>query len=221
MELASEPKFERVVPLESLRDPIPVKGRPVLIGMITRLQIQRSSLKIQGDSNRYFDPEPITSVPRLDLDPGGVVGIDEDGEHLIDVHHRDHPMSKNRNLNGISIGFLPHYEQMRQRVGAHLLDGLAGENLLIDTSAAFTDGDLPTHLILETADGRRIDLVDVQVAEPCVEFTKFCLHYPPEQKPDRSVTETLDFLRRGMRGYYATYEGAPTRISVGDRLLTG
>jgi hypothetical protein len=193
----------------------------MLIGEITRLQIQRSSLKIQGEPNRYYDPDPITSVPSLELEPGGVVGLDDNGSRLIDVHHQDHPMSKNRDLNGISIGFITHYEQMRDRVGDHLLDGLAGENLLIETADAFTESDLPERLILETTDGRRIELVDVQVAEPCVEFTKFCLRFPPEQKPDGTVTDTLDFLRRGMRGYYATYLGAPATISIGDRLTTG
>jgi hypothetical protein len=188
------------------------------IGEIVQLQIQRSSLKIGKGRSRQYDPAPIRQVPVLDLDPGGVVGRDENDLPMIDVHHRDHPMSKNRDGdNGISIGFTSHYQQMRLRVGDHLLNGLAGENILVETGHTFTAGDLPERLVVETADGREIQLVQVMVAEPCVEFTRFAMQFPPDAQPDRSVTETLEFLRRGMRGYYATYLGAPQRIAVGDR----
>jgi hypothetical protein len=191
----------------------------MLIGTVVQLQIQRSSLKISGDDGRYYDPSPIMQVSSLELQTGGVVGRDKQGESIIDVHHRDHPLSKNRDLNGISIGFISHYDLMRQRVGEHLQEGMAGENILIGTDQLFTQSDLPERLCLEVPDGRRIELVNVQVAEPCVEFTKFSLEYPPSQEPDRRVTETLDFLRRGMRGYYATYLGAPATVSTGDRLI--
>lgn len=190
----------------------------MLIGTIVQLQVQRSSLKLTGEHGRYYHAEPIQQVSSLDLDPGGVVGRDAEGNGIIDVHHRDHPMSKNRDLNGISIGFVTHYDLMRQRVGGHLLNGLAGENILVETDTMFTLSDLPERLFIENAGGTRIELIDVQVAEPCVEFTKFSLQYTPEQKPDRTVTETLDFLRRGMRGYYATYLGAPAAVQIGDRL---
>ncbi len=188
------------------------------IGTIVQLQVQRSSLKVASEDGRCYDPGPIQQVNSLDLDPGGVVGRDDAGNPIIDVHHRDHPMSKNRNVNGISIGFVTHYELMRERVGEHLLNGLAGENILIDTTQSFALGDLPERLCIENSDGSTIELIDVQVAEPCVEFTKFTLQYSPSQKPDKAVTETLDFLRRGVRGYYATYLGAPERERIGDIL---
>jgi hypothetical protein len=191
----------------------------VLIGTIVQLQVQQSSLKVSGQDGRYYDPGPILSVPTLELEPGGVVGRDADGNRVIDVHHQNHPMSKNRDVNGISIGFVTHYDLMRQRVGSHLLNGLAGENILVQTDDTFTASDLPETLAIETTDGRRIDLIGVQVAEPCVEFTKFTLQYTLGQKPDQRVTDTLDFLRRGMRGYYATYLGAPATVRLGDRLV--
>jgi hypothetical protein len=191
----------------------------MMIGTIVQLQVQRSSLKVTGDDGRFYHPAPILHVPTLDLDPGGVVGRDDAGEPVLDVHHRDHPQSKNRDLNGISIGFVSHYELMRQRVGDHLLNGLAGENILVETDDTFTASDLPERLWIETVDGRLIELVGVQVAEPCVEFTKFSLQYLPAQKPDSQVSDTLDFLRRGMRGYYATYLGAPATVRLGDCLV--
>jgi hypothetical protein len=194
-------------------------GKLLQIGKIVQLQVQQSSLKLNGTDGRYYDPGPILSVPTLELEPSGVVGRLADGYRVIDVHHQDYPKSKNRDLNGISIGFVTHYEFMRQRVGDHLSNGLAGENILIETSDSFTMSDLPSRLWIEAADGQQIELVDVQVAEPCVEFTKFCLQYRSDQKPDAQVTETLEFLRRGMRGYYATYLGAPATVRLGDCLV--
>jgi hypothetical protein len=193
----------------------------VLIGEIIQLQVQRSSLKIGEGRDRYYDPAPIERVSVLDLDPGGVIGHDGEGRPIIDVHHRDHPMSKNRDGdNGISVGFVPHYDLMRQRVGQHLANGLAGENILVETSRSFINGDLPERLIIETAGGDYVELINVQVAEPCVEFTRFAMKFPRNVPPDRTVTETLDFLRRGMRGYYATYLGAPARVEVGDQIFS-
>lgn len=190
------------------------------IGTITQLQVQRSSLKIGEGKARAYDPAPIQRVDMLDLDPGGVVGRTQDDRSIIDVHHRDHPMSKNRDGdNGISIGFIPHYDLMRARLGEHLDNGLAGENILVETDQTFTEADLPERLLIQRNDGSTIELINVQVAEPCVEFTRFSMQFPKDQPPDRSVTKSLDFLRRGMRGYYATYLGAPARVAIGDRLV--
>ena len=72
-----------------------------LIGTIVRLQVQESSLKV-GDKPRRYDPAPIRSVPALRVSPAGVVGLAESGESILDVHHHDHPASKNRGgENGI------------------------------------------------------------------------------------------------------------------------
>jgi hypothetical protein len=192
----------------------------MLIGTIIQLQVQRSSLKIGERRQRRYDPAPIQAVPSLDLDPGGVVGWDPDGRPIIDVHHRSHPMSKNRDGdNGVSIGFVSHYDVMRARLGSHLTNGMAGENILVDTELSFANGDLPEQLLVETADGDRIELVNVQVAEPCVEFTRFAMRHPSDAPPDGTVSESLDFLRRGVRGYYATYLGAPARVTLGDRVI--
>jgi hypothetical protein len=191
----------------------------MLIGTIVRLQVQRSSLKIGEDRRRRYDPAPIQPVQALDLMPGGVVGWTETGERVLDVHHMDHPLSKNRNGdNGISIGFTSHYELMRSRLGDHLFDGLAGENILVATDRRFDASDLPERLEIETTDGTTIELGGVMVAEPCVEFTRFAMRFPDDARPDATVTEALDFLRRGVRGYYATHLGAPARVQRNDRL---
>ena len=62
-------------------------------------------------------------------------------------------------------------------------------------------------------------LGDVQVAAPCVEFSKFCAGYDRDRRSDQVITATLQFLHEGMRGFYATLGSVltgPVPISVGD-----
>ena len=66
-----------------------------VIGTIVRLQVQESSLKV-GSKPRRYDPAPIRSVPALRVSSAGVVGLTKNGETIVDVHHGEHPSSKNR-----------------------------------------------------------------------------------------------------------------------------
>ena len=213
-----------------------------LVGTIVRLQVQRSSLKLGERPRRWFDPAPITAVTTLELEPGGVVGIAEDGERILDIHNRRHPDTRFGKDNGLSVGFTSHYAFMRRRFGDVVVDGLAGENIIVETDAAFERSDLPAELVLETAAGQT-HLTGARAIEPCVEFSRYALGFrgPPgldlttpaqhdaaapdeltpntSGRPDPTVKETLIFLRRGMRGYVATYASGPTIVRVGDRLL--
>ena len=95
------------------------------IGLIKHVQLQRSSLKQGQRPHRYYDPAPLLLVERLRLAPGGVSGLSADGLPIIDVHHANHPETKNSlGMNGISIGFTSHYRAMRDQYGAHLSAGL-------------------------------------------------------------------------------------------------
>ena len=187
-----------------------------LIGPIVRLQVQTASLKRGEKPHRWFDPAPILAVPALRLDAGGVTGLD-DGD-IADVHHRDHPHSKFRGENGVSIGFTAHYGKLRARYGDQLVDGIAGENILVDTARILTEADLEHGLVIVGDDGP-LALDAVLVAAPCVEFSKFCAGYGRDQRPDRVITETLQLLDDGIRGFYATVATngvTPARIAVGD-----
>jgi hypothetical protein len=189
------------------------------IGTIMRLQIQESSLKV-GSNPRRYDPAPIQSVPALSLSPAGVVGLAENGETIVDVHHHDHPASKNRRgENGVSLGFTAHYLAMRQRFGRHLRDGIAGENILIEVDRQLLVEDLAGGVVIEGASERRLELRPVIVAAPCVEFTRYALNFPDGARPDATVTEALRFLDAGMRGFYATYSGEPAVIEIGARVF--
>ena len=188
------------------------------IGTIVRLQVQESSLKV-GAKPRRYDPAPIRSVPAVSLSSSGVVGLRENGETVVDVHHHDHPASKNRGgENGISLGFTTHYLAMRQRFGPHLPDGIAGENFLIEVDQPFPAEDLAGGVVVEGADGRRLELRSVIVAAPCVEFARYALKFPDGARPDATVTAALRFLDEGMRGFYATYEGEPAMVEAGARV---
>jgi hypothetical protein len=185
-----------------------------LIGQVVRLQVQTGSLKVGERPNRRYDPAPITPVARLTVDDGGVTGWDRRGDRLDDVHHRDHPASKNRGRNAVSVGFTAHYAAMRARFGVHLADGVAGENILVASTAELLerDGDL----LIEGPDGRRVRLTGLLVAAPCVEFSRFALCRPiAEDAEGPLVKGALQFLHRGMRGYYATPASAGA-VELGD-----
>jgi hypothetical protein len=190
-----------------------------IIGTVVRLQIQESSLKV-GTKPRRYDPAPLWSVPAIRLGPAGVVGLAENGETIVDVHHREHPSSKNRGgENGISLGFTAHYREMRQRFGQHLRDGIAGENILIEADRQFQEEELAAGVVVEGTDGRRLELRPVIVAAPCVEFSRYALKFPDGARPDATVTEALRFLDAGMRGFYATYGGEPAVVELGARVF--
>ena len=122
------------------------------VGRIAFVQVQRSSLKKGERPNRYYDPAPLLTVPAMLLTPRGVVGI-ADGRKIIDVHHADHPQSKNKNFeNCISIGFTSHYRAMQKKFGAHVYDGCAGENIIIEVERQMTIDDLGDSLTIQSGD---------------------------------------------------------------------
>jgi hypothetical protein len=188
------------------------------VGRIVRLQVQTAHLKRGEQPRRWYDPAPITEIATLRLDDGGVSGVDATGTLHHDVHHRDHPISRHRGDNGVSIGFTSHYGKMRERFGDHLADGVAGENILVESDDHLTAEGLGGSLLIESGDGiARLD--EVIVAAPCVEFTRFCMRWPRDARPDRTVTEALQFLDAGMRGFYASTDlGRSTarELRVGD-----
>ncbi len=186
------------------------------IGPILRLQVQTDSLKQGQKPHRWYAPAAIRSVPQLRLDEGGATGFD-DGP-ITDVHHRDTPHAKFRGDNGLSIGFTGHYAHIRERFGDFLVDGIAGENILVDADRVFTESELAGGLVI-TGDHDPVVIDRIIVAPPCVEFSRFCAGYALDRQSDHVITETLQFLHQGMRGFYGTLaasSGAAANIAVGD-----
>jgi len=191
------------------------------IGRIKQVQVQRASLKAGERPYRYYDPTPLLVVDGLLLSPGGVIGLSANGEQVIDVHNTGHPASKNqRGLNGISIGFTSHYQAMRERYGLHLADGIAGENILVESDRDFALADLGERLAIRTAGGALVYLADLLVAAPCVEFSQFAASQG-EKLPPEALKDALQFLHDGRRGFYARpageLEGATVR--AGDAVF--
>ena len=148
---------------------------------------------------------------------GAVATID--GERMIDVHNATHLETKNRNgVNPLSIGFTSHYNLMRERFDQHLVDGIAGENILVEAIDPLGFNQARGGFVVEGDDGRRIELGSVSIAHPCVEFSRFALN-------DRAaaplvVSGALGFLDNGVRGFYVSVASSePLRVEVGDRVF--
>jgi len=187
------------------------------IGTVTRLQIQRSSLKTGEKPNRVYDPTPLLPVPRLTVTPDGVLGAGAEGGWLVDVHHRAHPETKNEDgLHGVSVGFTSHYAAMRDRFGERIVIGCAGENIIIAADRTFTYDDLAGGMAIVATDGpERVRLRVLQVAHPCRPFTGWASGGRVEAEV---LKAHLQFLDGGTRGFYCVGEGAGT-VAVGDRLV--
>jgi MOSC domain-containing protein YiiM len=181
-----------------------------LIGRVLRLQVQRSRLKPGPAVSRVYNPAPLTEVSELQITPRGVVG---DG--ILDVHHADHADSRNvKLLNGISLMTASRYRALRETYGEHLVDGIAGESLLLDTEHL---EDLSGPLALETADGR-LEFESMPVP-PCVEFSRFVIGRAAGDVGTEVMT-ALEALGNGARGFYLRTAGAG-RVRAGDLLYRG
>ena len=188
------------------------------LGRVVRLQIQQSKLKLGEKPNRYYDPAPLLSVDELTLTPEGALARTPDGGTLIDVHHPAHPETRNLDrTNDLSVGFTPHYTAMRARYGSHLVDGCAGENILIETTGRVTLADIAGGLVIQPASGGRpVRLQVVRHAPPCREFSG----YASRSSEPEVIKETLQFLDEGLRGFYFALGNPVTvLVRVGDEVL--
>jgi MOSC domain-containing protein len=190
------------------------------LGRVVRLQIQRSNLKLGEKPNRYYDPAPILPVDELTLTPEGALARLPDGRTLVDIHHAAHPNTRNRDrTNDVSVGFTPHYAAMRQRFGPHLVDGCAGENILVETAALarITLADLAGGLVIRPAGRERaVTLGVLGVDPPCVEFSG----YAARDTAPESIKQALQFLDDGLRGFYcALLNPGSALVTIGDEVL--
>ena len=190
------------------------------LGRVVRLQIQRSKLKLGDKPNRYYDPAPLLVVQELALTPEGALARLPDGSMVIDIHHPSHPDTRNlERTNDLSVGFTAHYSAMRGQFGEHLVDGCAGENILIETPGRLTLADIAGGLAIQpAAGGEPVRLRVVRHAPPCVEFSG----YASRSREPEAIKGTLQFLDDGLRGFYCALGNArPVVVNLGDLVLVG
>ncbi len=189
-----------------------------ILGPIIRLQVQRSPLKVGFKPDRHYTPAPIVSTERLRLSPRGAVGI-IDGEEIVDVHHRDHPQTRQESVEqGLSVGFTSHYAEMRERYGTHMTVGIAGESVIVDTPDRVRLGEIEGGLVILTRDGKeRVRLTQVCVARPCKPFAGFA--HGGKMVESEDMKATLQFLDDGTRGFLCVPAvTGQVEIEVGDVL---
>jgi hypothetical protein len=190
---------------------------PVVLGTVVRLQVQRSPLKQRPAGSGPYDPGPLLEVPALEVGPRGCTGLLDDGaQRVVDVHCADHPQSRHaRGVNGLSVLPAAHYARLRADHGPHLVDGVAGENVLLD-GGPLTEADLAGRLLLEVDEGV-LEVTGTMAAPPCVEFTQHVLRRPVgDVGPE--VQAGLEELDGGTRGFYLRLSGTGT-LRAGCRVL--
>ncbi|HJV23046.1 MAG TPA: hypothetical protein VJ570_10125 [Holophagaceae bacterium] len=171
------------------------------------------------DPRRIFDPGPIREVPEVWVAPEGLVAPLEAG-YVLDVHHRNHPRSRNREgRNAVSLGFEGHYGVLRARFGDRMALGVAGENFIVAGTEVVAPGELAGGVLIRLGSGGELRLGDVFPTPPCAPFAHWALGHPEGDVDPRARKEALVSLGEGIRGFYASMEGAePTRVALGDEV---
>ncbi len=187
---------------------------------ITALQVQRCPVKSGKAPLRRYDPAALVPVPRIQAGSRGVHGITAAGETVLDVHHQDHPQTRDaKGRAGILFMGTGDYVTLRARYGEHVTDGIAGETVLVDAPDGLAHRPMPSTAMIRTTTGD-LPLEQVRVADPCVEFSRFCLQQPPSAVVDDAVRQALIDLDGGARGYRAA-AAATASFRVGDLLVIG
>ena len=144
------------------------------LGRVKLVQVQPSGLIIETPSGYFYDASRRLEVDRLHITSLGIEATTPEGEHVLDIHHIDHPNKAYDNDDLVCIGFTSHYQAMRARFGKHMLDGIAGENITIEYEQEVWLEDLGQQIAIQNADTGHMARLDVlSFAAPCAEFSHF------------------------------------------------
>lgn len=191
------------------------------LGIVKLMQLQSSGLIIETPSGYFYDASRRVEVDRLLITSKGIEATTPEGDHVLDIHHIDHPDKAYDNDDLISIGFTSHYEAMRARFGEHMVDGIAGENIIIDYEEEVWPEDLGQQIGIENTETERVVLLDlVSFAAPCDEFSHFAAQSQHERLSADELKDILQFLNNGRRGYLLVLSEGQDAATVqpGDRV---
>jgi hypothetical protein len=191
------------------------------LGTVKLVQLQPSGLIIETPDGYIYDVSRRVEVDRLSITTRGIEATTPDGEYVLDIHHLDHPDKAYDDDDLVCIGFTSHYEAMRNRFGEHMVDGAAGENIIIDYDQEVWAQDLGQQIACESAKTGQLTLLDmVSYAAPCEEFSHFATDSQNDRLPAEELKAVLQFLNHGRRGFLLVlHEGQQTRtIEPGDKV---
>jgi len=192
------------------------------LGVVKLVQIQPSGLIVETPTGDFYDASRRVEVEKLIITSLGIEATTAEGKHVLDIHHINHPGKKYGNDDLVSIGFTSHYVAMRERFGAHMVDGAAGENIIIEYDREVWLDDLGQQVIIEDAKtGKRAYLDVLKFAAPCEEFSHFVADSQHERLPADKLKATLQFLHNGRRGFLLVLSNGQemATVRVGDRVF--
>jgi hypothetical protein len=192
------------------------------LGRVKLVQVQPNGLIIETPSGYFYDASRLVKVDRLCITSMGIEATTPEGEHVLDIHHIDHPNKAYDNDDLVCIGFTSHYQEMRARFGEHMVDGIAGENITIEYEQEVWLDDLGQQIAIENADTGRMARLDVvNYAAPCAEFSHFAASSQHKQLPAAKLKDTLQFLGNGRRGFLLVLSDhqEPATVRSGDKVF--
>lgn len=195
------------------------------LGEVKLVQIQPNGLIIEDadtPNGQIYDPSRLVQVKRLEITPLGIQADIPGRDHVLDIHHINHPDKKYGDDDLVSVGFTAHYRAMRDYFGEHMTDGIGGENIIIEYSQEVWPDDLEQKLGVENQETGEVAILDmVSHASPCVEFSHFSAQSQHEKLSAQRIKEILQFLENGRRGYLFVLSKIHDVISVrpGDKVF--
>ena len=193
------------------------------LGRVKLVQVQPSGLIIETPTGDFYDVSRRVEVEKLIITSLGIEATTAAGEHVLDIHHINHPDKKYDDDDLVSVGFTYHYGAMRERFGEHMQDGTAGENIIIEYDREVWKDDLGKQIFIESSDTGIKTFLDVlSIAAPCDEFSQFVNNNQYERLPAGELKETLQFLSNGRRGFLLVLsEGQESRtVQAGDKVFS-
>jgi hypothetical protein len=192
------------------------------LGRVKLVQVQPSGLIIETPTGYFYDVSRRVEVEKLTITSLGIEATTADGEHVLDIHHINHPDKAYEDDDLVCIGFTSHYQAMRERFGEHLVDGAAGENIIIEFDQEIWMDDLGEQVAIENAENGDRMLLDVLgFAAPCEEFSHFVANSQHEKLPAAELKSTLQFLNNGRRGFLLVLSDSrdAATVQAGDRVF--